>query len=392
MVGPTDRSGRLDLDFMPENSPSVTTRQRVIATLEGAQPDRVPVTLYEMSDLSLGAWYLDEPSALPLLEAQRQLGDSIVMTGLNMLKWIDDPYVVRSSSEMVGDSTIIRQTISTPCGDLTGVYRKDPHLATTWQVKAFVESAEDARKFLSIPIEPHHVDLAQLRRQIAHAGENAFVEVSLGDTLGYVVSLFHYDGFALMLADDEGLIMEMMRVTHETLRSSLSQVCSQVGGVGFRFWGPEYAGPSLLHPRYFQKLVVDFLEELIRMVRDSGNYAILHAHGKLARILEMIEALGPHALEPLEVLPANTADVSMAYLKERLGGKIALWGGMQCSELDTQTPEYIDARVRELMTQAKPGGGYLLLPTGGPIELPIPATTAANYRAYFEAGRKYGGY
>ncbi len=377
---------------MPENRPSLNTRQRVIATLEGSLPDRVPVTLYEMSDLSLGAWYLDEPSARPLLDAQRELGDSIVMTGLNMLEWIDDPYVVRSSSELVGSSTITRQTIPTPLGDLTGVYRKDPHLATTWQLKGFVESAEDARKFLSIPVEPHQVDLKQLRRQIAHGGEKAFVEVSLGDTLGYVVSLFHYDCFALMLADDEGLVMEMMRTTHESLRSSLAQACSEVRGVGFRFWGPEYAGPSLLHPRYFEKLVVDFLGELIRIVRNSGNYAILHAHGKLAGILDMIEALGPHALEPLEVLPATTGDVSMEYLKERLGGKIALWGGVQCSELDTQTPEYIDARVRELMSQAKAGGGYLLLPTGVPIELPIPSKAAANYRAYFEAGRKYGSY
>ncbi|RPI26620.1 MAG: hypothetical protein EHM61_11220 [Acidobacteria bacterium] len=369
-----------------------TVRERVIATLEGRQPDRVPVTLYEMSHLSLGAWYLDEPSAAPLLDVQQELGDPVVMTGVNIVKWIEDPYAVRSSSEMVGDSTITTQVIGTPKGELTAAYRKDPRVATSWQLKAFVESADDARKFLSIPAEDHRVNLEPLRRQIKHAGEEAFVEVSLGDTLGYVVSLFHYDRFALMLMDDEALIMEMMQATHEALRAGLARVCAEVRGIGFRFWGPEYAGPTLLHPRYFQKLVVDFLDELIAVVRDSGNYAILHAHGKLAPILDMISALGPHALEPLEVLPATTADVSMEQLKERLGGRMALWGGIQCNELDNQTPEYIDRRVREIMTAAKAGGGYLMLPTGGPIELPISAKIAANYRAYFEAARKYGGY
>ena len=106
----------------------------------------------------------------------------------------------------------------------------------------------------------------------------------------------------------------------------------------------------------------------------------------------MIEALHPHALEPLEVLPAATADVSMEELKERLGGKVALWGGIQCNELDNETPEYIDVRVKEIMAAGKAGGGYLMLPTGEPIEIPISPQIAINYRAYFEAGRKYGGY
>lgn len=127
-------------------------------------------------------------------------------------------------------------------------------------------------------------------------------------------------------------------------------------------------------------------------LRDSGNYAILHAHGKLAGILELIAALRPHALEPLEVLPATTADVSMKQLKNRFEGKTALWGGIQCSELETRTPEYVHARVREIMAAAKTGGGYLMLPTGAPIEIPISPKVVANYRVYFEAASRYGGY
>jgi hypothetical protein len=236
------------------------------------------------------------------------------------------------------------------------------------------------------------VDVSALKRQIAHAGEDAFVVISLGDALGYVVSLFHYDRFAFLLMDEEDLVMEMMRLTHQRLRDGVRQVCSQVKGVGFRFWGPEYAGPSLLHPRYFRKLVVEFLAELVAMVRQSGNYAIVHAHGKLAAILDMIPEIGPHALEPLEVLPASTADVSMAQIKQRLGGRVALMGGMQCNELDNQSPQYIRERVREIMTAAKTGGGYIMIPTGTPIQLPVSAKIAGNYRTYFEAAREFGAY
>ncbi|MFB3893020.1 MAG: uroporphyrinogen decarboxylase family protein [Phycisphaerae bacterium] len=370
----------------------MTSRDRIIAALAGRLPDRAPITIYEMSHLAADAWYLREPSCRPLLDAQRNLGDSIVMTGLPVMRFLDDPNAVRDSSKMVGRSTVITRTLRTPKGDLTAVSRRDPGVATTWQLKAYIESPDDARKFLSLPVEPYAVDVSGLKAQIERAGDEGLVNVSLGDTLGYVVSLFHYDRFAMMLVDDEPLVMELMRVTYERLRQGLAQACRQVRGVAFRFWGPEYAGPSLLHPRYFRKLVVDFLAPLIEMVNQSGNYSIVHCHGRLDAILEMIAEMRPHALEPLEVLPAVTADVAMADIKRRIGARVCLMGGVQASELETRPAEYVTARVREIMLAAKDGGRYVMLPTGGPIRTPVPPEVVRNYQAYFAAGREFGGY
>ena len=85
----------------------------------------------------------------------------------------------------------------------------------------------------------------------------------------------------------------------------------------------------LLDPhRYFEKLVVDFDREAFRIVNESGNFSVLHCHGHLRDILDPIAELSPSAVEPLEVLPAVTADVSMEEIKRRLGAETCLMGGI----------------------------------------------------------------
>jgi uroporphyrinogen-III decarboxylase len=117
---------------------------------------------------------------------------------------------------------------------------------------------------------------------------------------------------------------------------------------------------------------------------------VLHCHGRLADILDGIAEIAPSALEPLEILPAVTADVTMAYLKKTLGHKMCLMGGIQARELETFTPQQIKHRVREVLEVAAPGGGFVLLPTSTPIEYPLNPRLVDAYRAYFQAAREYG--
>ena len=44
------------------------------------------------------------------------------------------------------------------------------------------------------------------------------------------------------------------------------------------------------------------------------------------------------------------------------------------------------------MAQAKDGGGFVLMPTAAPINLPLSPQTEANYKAFIDAGLEFGGY
>ena len=44
------------------------------------------------------------------------------------------------------------------------------------------------------------------------------------------------------------------------------------------------------------------------------------------------------------------------------------------------------------MDQAKAGGGFVLMPTAAPINLPLSPNTEANYKEFIDAGLEFGGY
>jgi uroporphyrinogen-III decarboxylase len=78
----------------------------------------------------------------------------------------------------------------------------------------------------------------------------------------------------------------------------------------------------------------------------------------------------------------------MQELKQKLGGRMCLAGGMQAVELETGSPAQIRERVRKLADQGGPRG-LILLPTSAPLEIPLSAHIVENYRAMFEAAAAY---
>ncbi len=124
----------------------MTSRQRILAASRRQPVDRVPVSLYEMDDVT-GMWAAREPSYQPLLELQRRCGDRFVFAtcggGL-----FDDPSEARGQTEAAGSGVETFQTvIDTPRGPLRRVSRRDPSIATTWMIDAdLLEPLECCRR------------------------------------------------------------------------------------------------------------------------------------------------------------------------------------------------------------------------------------------------------
>ncbi|OPZ80709.1 MAG: Uroporphyrinogen decarboxylase (URO-D) [bacterium ADurb.Bin429] len=116
----------------------------------------------------------------------------------------------------------------------------------------------------------------------------------------------------------------------------------------------------------------------------------MHSHGRVAEVLDLIVATGADAIDPVE--PPPDGDIPLAEVKARYGNRLILFGNMELKYLETETPADIDARVKVMMDEAKAGGGYVLMPTAGPLNIPLAPRTADNYRAFIAAGLKYGVY
>ncbi len=183
---------------------------------------------------------------------------------------------------------------------------------------------------------------------------------------------------------DLDIIEAMLDRAMVYLRDKVDFINTHFRDVCIRFWGPEYSGAPLMDPtRFFEPLVLRYVQPLVERAHAGGNLTILHCHGMLDAILEMIADTGCDMLEPLEVLPVKTADVTLAQIKRRIGDRMCLGGGMQAVDLDSGTPELVRSRVRRIVEEAGPDG-FIILPTSTPLEIPLSATIADNYAALFE--------
>ena len=154
----------------------------------------------------------------------------------------------------------------------------------------------------------------------------------------------------------------------------------------------DYGGQQalLLGPRLWRKLIKPELARIIRAAkacpepdrRDGGALFWLHSCGHVMEIIPDLIEIGVDILDPVQVRANDQATAKRLY-----GDKICFMGGIDTQHLLTEgTPVEIITEVRERITMLAPGGGYILAPD---TLIPVPED---NYRAYLEAGERYGRY
>jgi hypothetical protein len=371
----------------------MTSRERLLTALRGGTPDRVPVTMYEFSPYGED-WANHEPSYAPLLELERRYGDSFVFAPLDCPVLQGDPNAVHGAEEKSPDGTVVTtREIDTPKGRLCGVTRRDPGLMTNWQIEPLIKDDDDIERVLSMPDPSPEADLRRLREWERRVGEAGVLTFSVGDALGNVVGLFDFEDFVLRCHTDDGPIRALLGKAQAQLLRAVEAIGSVVCDAVFRLWGPEYCGAPLMDPRrFFPRYVVEPDRRAAEAIHATGNIALMHAHGRLNDLLDMIAETGVDALEPIETRPMATADVTLAEVKERIGDRVALFGAIQALMLETASPEQMREDVRRAIAVGAPGGGFGLLPTSAPFMVPLAPRVLANAEAMYEAAHAFGRY
>ena len=371
----------------------MSSRERLLTTLRGGQADRVPVTMYEFSPYN-DDWAIGEPSYAPLLELERAYGDSFVYVPIDCPILLGDPNSLHGTEEKHADGTMVNTTrIDTPAGALQTVTRRDPKMMTNWQVEPLIKSDEDIERVLAIPDAPSAVDPVKLAELESRVGDEGLLCFSVGDAIGHVVGLFDFEDFVMRCCTDDGPIVALLDKAQELVLRAIREIGQHVNDATFRLWGPEYCGAPLMNPHvYFPRYVVDRDRSVTQLIHNTGNICIIHCHGRLADLMDMIAEIGADALEPLELFPMKTADVTLAQLKDRLGDKMCLMGAVQALTLEQGTVERMREEVRQAIAAGAPGGGFIVLPTAAPFHVPLKAQTLANAEAMYRATHEFGSY
>jgi len=372
-----------------------TSRQRLLTALRRGVPDRIPVTIYEHSPFN-DDWPNRDPSYTALLELERQYGDSFVFlpTAFPVFWNEGDELRVHATCTTQPDGTVVRDTtIDTPAGPLHGVFRRDPGLMTSWQVEHFIKSDADIERVLSVPDPPICPDPPALAAWAERVGEHGVLCLNPGDAIGRVVGLFDYQDFVLRCRKDDGPIRALLDKAQEQLLRAVRALGPLFRDAAFRLWGPEYCGAPLMNPKvYFRRYVVAQDKALTQAVHETGNLSVIHCHGMLGAVLDMIVETGADALEPLETLPMPTADITLADIKRRVGDRLCLMGAIQARTLEAGTPEEMRAEVEAAIAAGAPGGGFVLLPTSAPFMTPLTPRCLENAGILYRTARELGHY
>jgi len=168
------------------------------------------------------------------------------------------------------------------------------------------------------------------------------------------------------------------------------EMCDRMIKGGFKFDGAflycdlGYRKGLFFSPRHYEEQLHPIFKELCRFFHSKGMYVILHSCGRVKDLIPYFIEEGIDCLQPLEV----KAGMDLIKLKEKYGGKIAFMGGIDVRLMALDDPKPIEREIREKVTVAKEGGGYIYH-----SDHSVPKNVSfEQYKRVIEFVRKYGKY
>lgn len=116
----------------------------------------------------------------------------------------------------------------------------------------------------------------------------------------------------------------------------------------------------LISPKLYRKMVKPLHSQYVRFVKERTNAkVVMHACGSIADLVEDYIEIGVDALNPMQITAAN---MSPQNLRDRFGGRIAFWGGIDTQELlPCGSPQDVRRAVRNTIhIMGLSEGGYVL--------------------------------
>ncbi len=370
----------------------LSSRERLLRTLEGKEVDRVPISLYEF-DGFYDSWIRNYPEYVRILGYAEGKTDKMYFwsppSGSSVLFYGElEEGGLRAESWQQGSSSYRRTRIATPLGELSTLHREDEGIHSTWNIEPLCKNEGDAEKVLSLPHIPWHPPVDSFFELDRKLGDSGIVLGDIPDALCLTVELFGFAEFLRLYIDNRKLIYRLMDFFQQRVYNYLEGLLKGGAVTLYRIVGPEYATPPYLAPQEFDRLVTVYDRELVRLLHRYGGKARLHSHGKVRRVLGSFAQIGIDATDPLE--PPPDGDVELKEAREILGNKVTLIGNIEERLFEIGSKSDIEDAVRIAIQDAATGGPFILCPTAMPLATPLDKRVQANIIHYIDCGIRFG--
>ena len=196
--------------------------------------------------------------------------------------------------------------------------------------------------------------------------------------------LMGFNDFSISLIMDERLVSDVFKKVAEIQFQGLEQIFEMphVGAV----WVVDdlaFGTGPMISPQAFRDHVFPWYREMATRCHRKNRLFIMHSDGDLTMLMEDLIDLGVDVLQPIDPTCMDIEKV-----KEMYGDRISLVGNVSNELLRAGTPHDVEARVKELIRNVAPGGGYCV----GSGNSVTDWSRFENYMAMREATFKYGNY
>ena len=329
----------------PVGTETMTSRERMLATLRREEVDRFPVWL----KMANSTWRAQQPEPYRRMDGEELLRacGCDVMSGCGARVRAERPHVKRTVTD---DDTTRTTTIETPDGALTGIERRSDEGASWHPTKFMVESREELAMLrwchtdTTYRVAPEDAEAARARgNELAARDVVTMTGIGPGPLMNLIEHVCGPVSAIYLLADEPELFREVHELMTEDwlrhLRAKLSCPCADT------LWMTEDTSTTLISPALFQEFCVPYLRRGGELIREAGVVPIHHMCGKLNALLDMIDGLPAAANEAYTTRPLG--DVSLAEGRLRMPSK-ALIGGTNATLWLEDAPTIVKTVAEDL--------------------------------------------
>ena len=323
---------------------AMTSKERVLAVLQGKIPDRVPILTFGIDPI-----FLKKMGTLDLEKIFEIFGLDVYP--IYSQNWCQDIPLG------AGAKMDIPAEMQTSGGTYAGWDGID-EFGRLWKkgsyVGGVVKTAADIEKYVPALQLEKRTNPAKTKQSLDRHPDKAFALISHTGPFGLTMESIGFEEFLYMFIDDRKLI--------ETLLWERTRWFAEIAaygaelGANFILMGDDAAfkGSTFISPQDFETLMVPCYKHV---VEKAGVPVIWHSDGFITPLLDTAVKsglAGVHSLEP-------TAGVDMAAVKKDYGEKLILVGNVDCGEILCQADlKKVRTAVSRCMDQAKAGGRYML--------------------------------
>jgi uroporphyrinogen decarboxylase len=168
--------------------------------------------------------------------------------------------------------------------------------------------------------------------------------------------LMGFNHFALSLIMDEQLVADLFRKVAEIQFRALDQIFAMehVGAV----WVVDdlaFGTGPMVSPQALRDHVFPWYREMAERCHGNGLLLFLHSDGDLTPLMEDLIDLGFDLLHPID-----PTCMDIVAVKKKYGDRICLAGNVSNELLRSGTPAEVEDRVKYLLANVAPGGGFCL--------------------------------